>query len=114
MFPSSAILCVVEPLAYYLVCALIILLNVWISLCLLDWATHNNYHSSREPRRDDDDLYPNLYKTDPNESRGIIMMHDKMVLEVVGYDKTRWQVRYPHIMDECFWIPKESDLTPNP
>ena len=41
------------------------------------------------------------------------MMYDKIVLEVVGYDKTRWQVRYSHIMDECFWIPKESFLVPN-
>ena len=39
-------------------------------------------------------------------------MYDKIVLEVVGYDKTRWQVRYQHISDECFWIPKESDLAP--
>ena len=27
---------------------------------------------------------------------------------MVGYDETRWQVRYSDIVDECFWIPKES------
>lgn len=40
-------------------------------------------------------------------------MCDKIVLEVVGYDETRWEVRYSHIRDECFWIPKESFLVPN-
>ena len=35
-------------------------------------------------------------------------MYDKVVLEIVGYDETRWQVRYSHILDECFWIPKAS------
>ena len=40
-------------------------------------------------------------------------MYDKIVLEVVGYDETHWQVRYSHIMDECFWISKESFLVPN-
>ena len=40
-------------------------------------------------------------------------MYDKIVLEVVGYDETQWQIRYPHITDECFWIPKESFLAPN-
>ena len=43
----------------------------------------------------------------------ILNMYDKIVLEVVGYDETHWQIRYPHITDECFWIPKESFLVPN-
>jgi len=36
------------------------------------------------------------------------IMYDRIVLEIVGYDENCWHVRYPHISDNCFWIPKES------
>ena len=39
------------------------------------------------------------------------MLYDKKVLEVVGYDEERWQVRYPDVVDECFWIPKEISVS---